>query len=94
MVHRRYFFRLNLQFDFSFDAPYPLEPLPSWKPVFGVRGAQLIERIGPVRQMQAGYDRLVHVYRLRAIHTFDDVVIDRLTTKASVESAVRGAMIQ
>ena len=56
--------------------------------------AQLIERIGPVRQMQAGYDRLVHVYRLRAIHTFDDVVIDRLTTKASVESAVRGAMIQ
>ena len=56
--------------------------------------AQVIERIGPVRQMQAGYDRLVHVYRLRAIHTFDDVVIDRLTTKASVESAVRGAMIQ
>ena len=54
--------------------------------------AQLIERIGPVRQMQAGYDRLVHVFRLRMKNTFDDVVIDRLTSKASVESAVRGAM--
>lgn len=56
--------------------------------------AQLIERIGPVRQMQAGYDRVVSVHRMRALGTFDEVVIDRLSTKASVESAVRGAMIQ
>ena len=55
--------------------------------------AQLIERIGPVRQMQAGYNRLVHVYRLRMKRTFDEVVIDRLDTKASVDSAVRGAMV-
>ena len=54
--------------------------------------AQLIERIGPVRQKQAGYDRLVSVYRLRTKNTFDGVVIDRLSTKASVESAVREAM--
>lgn len=56
--------------------------------------AQLIERIGPVRQMQAGLNRLVNVYRMRTKHTFDEVVIDRLSTKASVESAVRGAMIR
>lgn len=54
--------------------------------------AQLIERIGPVRQAQAGYKRLVNVYRMRVAGTFDEVVIDRLTSKASVESAVRGAM--
>ena len=56
--------------------------------------AQVIERIGPVRQKQAGYDRLVNVYRLIARHTFDRVVVDRLTTKASVESAVKQAMLQ
>lgn len=54
--------------------------------------AQVIERIGPVRQSQAGYKRLVNVYRLKVLGTFDEVVIDRLTTKASVESAVRSAM--
>lgn len=55
--------------------------------------AQSIERIGPVRQKQAGYNRLVNVYRLIVRETFDRVVIDRLTTKASVESAVKGAML-
>lgn len=54
--------------------------------------AQVIERIGPVRQAQAGYKRLVNVYRLKTVGTFDAVVIDRLTSKASIESAVRGAM--
>lgn len=54
--------------------------------------AQVIERIGPVRQAQAGYKRLVNVYRMRVAGTFDEVVIDRLTSKASIESAVRGAM--
>ena len=54
--------------------------------------AQVIERIGPVRQAQAGYKRLVNVYRMKTVGTFDAVVIDRLTSKASIESAVRGAM--
>jgi N-acyl-D-amino-acid deacylase len=30
-----------LSFDFTFDTPYPLEPLKGWKPYFGVKGDQL-----------------------------------------------------
>jgi N-acyl-D-amino-acid deacylase len=30
-----------LSFDFTFDTPYPLEPLKGWKPYFGAKGDQL-----------------------------------------------------
>lgn len=50
---------------------------------------QVIERIGPVRQAQAGLDRLVTVYRLIAHSTWDQVVVDRIASKASVQSAIR-----
>ena len=53
---------------------------------------QIIERIGPVRQMQAGYKRIVNVYRLIATGTFDKPVADRLRTKASVQDAVMEAL--
>lgn len=49
---------------------------------------QIIERIGPVRQMQAGYERIVSVYRLIANRTFDRVVVDRIASKATVQQAV------
>jgi SNF2 family DNA or RNA helicase len=52
---------------------------------------QIIERIGPVRQMQAGLKRLVNVYRLIATHTFDKVTFDRLRSKSDVQQAVMEA---
>ena len=53
---------------------------------------QVIERIGPVRQMQAGYERIVSVYRLIANGTFDKVVADLLRTKASVQETVMATL--
>jgi SNF2 family DNA or RNA helicase len=50
---------------------------------------QIIERIGPVRQVQAGFDRTVNVYRLKTVRTWDGVVLDRTKSKASVQDAVR-----
>lgn len=49
---------------------------------------QIIERIGPIRQMQSGYDRIVHVYRLIAKHTWDKQVVDRISGKYDLEQAV------
>ncbi len=34
-----------LVFDFSFKAPYPLEPLLAWKPIFSLKGKDLIARM-------------------------------------------------
>lgn len=53
---------------------------------------QIIERIGPVRQMQAGYDRPVFVHNIIARDTIDEVVLDRVETKASVQDALLRAM--
>lgn len=53
---------------------------------------QLIERIGPVRQMQAGLDRVVSVYNLVAEQTFDGVVLGRCVDKASVQQAIMEAV--
>lgn len=50
---------------------------------------QVIERIGPVRQAQAGYDRLVNVYRLCAENTWDSVVLARTAEKANTQDIVR-----
>lgn len=54
--------------------------------------AQIIERIGPVRQMQAGFDRLVTVYRLIAADTFDENVIAAVSGKLTVQNAVMEAV--
>ncbi len=53
---------------------------------------QVIERLGPMRQMQAGFDRLVSIYQIIANRTFDEVVAERLVTKASVQEAVMKAV--
>ena len=45
---------------------------------------QVIERIGPVRQKQAGYDRPVFVHYLIAKNTLDEVVLSRVDAKKSV----------
>ena len=53
---------------------------------------QIIERIGPMRQKQAGYDRPVFVYPILARDTVDDLVMDRLTSKKSVQEVLLEAM--
>lgn len=49
---------------------------------------QIIERIGPMRQKQSGYDRPVWIYNIIAVGTVDRVVIDRLTDKKSIQDAL------
>jgi hypothetical protein len=53
---------------------------------------QILERIGPVRQLQSGYDRPVFIYNLIARDTIDEVVIARTDAKASVQKAFMQAM--
>ena len=49
---------------------------------------QVIERIGPTRQMQAGHPRPVYVYHIMARGTLDPVVLTRLQTKCRVQDAL------
>jgi SNF2 family DNA or RNA helicase len=53
---------------------------------------QIIERIGPTRQLQAGYDRPVFIYRIIAKDTVDDLVLERLETKKEVQEILMTAM--
>lgn len=53
---------------------------------------QIIERIGPTRQAQSGYNRPVYVHRIVARKTVDELVLARLQTKASVQSLLLEAM--
>lgn len=47
--------------------------------------AQVIERIGPVRQHQAGHPRPVFVYQIQAADTLDQVVQARIEGKEEVQ---------
>jgi SNF2 family DNA or RNA helicase len=49
---------------------------------------QVIERIGPVRQAQAGFKRPVFIYVIVARDTVDEVVVDRVQSKKSVQDAL------
>ena len=53
---------------------------------------QIIERIGPTRQMQAGHDRPVFIHYILANDTVDFDVMERLVTKASVQDVLMKAM--
>lgn len=53
---------------------------------------QIIERIGPMRQKQAGYDRPVFVYPILASGTVDEMVMERLQSKKSVQEILLEAM--
>lgn len=48
---------------------------------------QIIERVGPMRQMQAGLYREVMVYLILARGTVDDIVADRLISKRATQDA-------
>lgn len=53
---------------------------------------QIIERIGPTRQAQAGHDRPVFIHYIVAEGTVDDLVLARLETKRSVQDLLLEAM--
>lgn len=53
---------------------------------------QILERIGPTRQMQAGHNRPVFVYNIIARGTVDEDVIARVETKREVQDILLEAM--
>jgi SNF2 family DNA or RNA helicase len=53
---------------------------------------QIVERIGPVRQLQAGYERPVFIYHILAENTTDQVMLARLKSKRSVQDLLMEAM--
>lgn len=53
---------------------------------------QVIARIGPVRQAQAGHPRPVFCYHIRAQKTLDGTVIERRKSKSTVQDALMRAM--
>lgn len=53
---------------------------------------QIIERVGPVRQKQAGLNRNTFVYRIVVENTVDEDMIYRCDTKADVQDALKLAM--
>ena len=53
---------------------------------------QIKERIGPVRQFQAGHNRPVFIYRIIARNTVDEMVMERLQTKKAVQDILLEAM--
>jgi SNF2 family DNA or RNA helicase len=53
---------------------------------------QIIERIGPMRQKQAGFDRPVFVHYIMTRNTVDDMVFDRLQSKKSVQEILLEAL--
>lgn len=52
---------------------------------------QIIERIGPARQKQAGLKRPVFVYHIVAKNTVDELVMERRVTKKSVQDILLAA---
>jgi SNF2 family DNA or RNA helicase len=54
--------------------------------------AQIIERIGPTRQAQSGYDRPVFIHYILARDTVDDMVLERLVMKRTVQDVLLTAM--
>lgn len=53
---------------------------------------QILERIGPTRQMQAGYDRPVFVHNILARGTVDEMILERIQTKREVQDILLSAM--
>lgn len=53
---------------------------------------QIIERIGPTRQMQAGHDRAMFIYNIIARDTVDEMVIERVNSKREVQDILLDAM--
>lgn len=55
---------------------------------------QIIERIGPTRQLQSGHNRPVFIHYIMAANTVDDMIFERLRGKKSVQDILLEAMRQ
>jgi SNF2 family DNA or RNA helicase len=53
---------------------------------------QFIERIGPTRQLQAGFKRPVFMHMIITADTVDELVLERLQTKREVQDILLAAM--
>lgn len=53
---------------------------------------QMIERIGPVRQKQAGHNRSVFIYNILANDTVDKAVLERVASKKSVQETLLNSL--
>jgi SNF2 family DNA or RNA helicase len=53
---------------------------------------QIIERIGPVRQAQAGHHRAVFIHHIVAEDTIDELVLKRRETRREVQDLLLEAM--
>lgn len=53
---------------------------------------QILERIGPVRQMQSGYRRPVFIHNIIARDTVDEMVMERVETKREVQDILLDAL--
>ena len=53
---------------------------------------QIVERIGPMRQMQAGHERPVFIHNIIARDTMDELVIERVKSKREVQDILLEAM--
>lgn len=53
---------------------------------------QILERIGPTRQMQSGYNRPVFVHNIIARDTVDEMVMERVESKREVQDILLDAM--
>ena len=53
---------------------------------------QIIERVGPTRQKQAGFDRPVFIHNIIARGTVDEMVIERVNSKREVQDILLDAM--
>ncbi len=53
---------------------------------------QIIERIGPTRQLQAGHDRPVFVHHILARGTIDEQIMERRISKRAVQDILLDAM--
>ncbi|MGL9750618.1 MAG: ATP-dependent helicase, partial [Symbiopectobacterium sp.] len=53
---------------------------------------QIIERIGPTRQIQAGHNRPVFIHHIIAADTVDELVMQRRDSKRNVQDFLLDAM--
>jgi hypothetical protein len=89
-----------LVFDFSFESPYPLEPLQAWKSAFGLKGEALMARMRdpalrqaireelktPARRLFAGNWELITV--LEPVERRNDALVDRTIASIAAERGV------
>lgn len=54
--------------------------------------AQVIERLGPIRQAQSGYDRLVYIHRLIAKNTWEEAIAAKQKDKLTMDEMIRRAI--